>query len=34
MKAINQKALNGSYKCFYYTLACHVLLEEIHLGVI
>ena len=34
MKAINQKALKGNYKCFYGSLACHVLSEEILLGVI
>ena len=34
MKAINQKALKGSYKCFYCALACHILSDEILLGVI
>ena len=33
MRAINQKALKGNYKCCYYILACHVLSEEILLGV-
>ena len=33
MKAINQKSLKGNYKCCYYIRACHVLSEEILLGV-
>ena len=34
MKAINEKVLKDSYKCFYEVLACHVLSEEILLDVI
>ena len=34
MKAINQKTLMDSYKCFYQVLACHVLSEGNILGVI
>ena len=34
IKKINQKGLKGSHKCFSQVLACHVLLEEILLGVI